>query len=251
MKSQNGWVKIHRSILDWEWYSKPDTFRVFMHLIVRANHADARWQGHPIKRGQLITSTAKLSTELSISQQSIKTALRRLKKTGEITSESTSSFTTITLCKYDTYQSEQLPINQQNNQQLTSDQLAANQQPTINKKEKKENNDEQKEEETMSSKRDAVAILKYLNQKTGKSFRAVDTHVKLIQSRLSEAEVTLEGAKAMIDAKCRDWLKDHKMRDYLRPQTLFSKSKFADYYDQRNNQPANRGTTDEDYARGF
>jgi hypothetical protein len=38
----SGWIKIHRSILEWEWYEDTNTFRLFMHLILKANHKDRK-----------------------------------------------------------------------------------------------------------------------------------------------------------------------------------------------------------------
>ncbi len=49
----SGWIKLHRILLDWEWYKSPNMVHVFLHLILSANHEDGRWQGHEVKRGQL------------------------------------------------------------------------------------------------------------------------------------------------------------------------------------------------------
>ena len=73
----------------------------------------------------------------------------------------------------------------------------------------------------------------------------------MIKVRLKETGVTVEGVKEMIDAQCGKWLLDDKMTEYLRPQTLFAKTKFANYYDQRNQQFKTGGTTDDDHAKGF
>ncbi len=48
---QNGWIKIHRKILDWEWYSDLNVRVVFLHLLLKANHDDKKWMGMDIKRG--------------------------------------------------------------------------------------------------------------------------------------------------------------------------------------------------------
>ena len=40
----NGYIKLHRSIMDWRWYDDPNTFRMFVHLLLKANHAAKDWR---------------------------------------------------------------------------------------------------------------------------------------------------------------------------------------------------------------
>ena len=101
-----GWVKIHRCLLEWEWYSDANTFRLFIHLIIKANSKDAFWRGEAIKRGQIISSIAHLSEELRLSPKQIRISLDKLKRTNEITTERANNSTRITICKYDNYQSK-------------------------------------------------------------------------------------------------------------------------------------------------
>lgn len=102
----SGWVKFHRKIEDWEWYSDANTFRLFFHLITKANHKDRKWMGETVKRGQHITSIDNLSNELKLSPQQIRTAINKLKSTSEITIKSTNRFTLVTVENYSVYQSE-------------------------------------------------------------------------------------------------------------------------------------------------
>ena len=64
-------------------------------------------------------------------------------------------------------------------------------------------------------------IVQYLNQKTGKNFKstskATQRHIK---ARFTDGFV-LDDFKQVIDNKCGDWLRDRKMKEYLRPETLF------------------------------
>jgi hypothetical protein len=89
----SGWIKIHRSILDWEWYEDTNTFRLFMHLILKANHKDKNYKGKLIKRGCLVTGRDLLSVETGLSVQQIRTCLERLKLTNEITIKTNSKGT--------------------------------------------------------------------------------------------------------------------------------------------------------------
>lgn len=85
-------------------------------------------------------------------------------------------------------------------------------------------------EETMPSKLDGIAfnILDYLNSRTGKSFKPVASNLKLINARLKEGHTHNE-VIMVIDRKCSEWMNDDKMKQYLRPSTLFNAEKFNAY----------------------
>lgn len=139
----NGFIKIHRSFIHWEWYKNNNTRFVFLHLLITANFAPKRWQGITIERGQLVTSKAKLAYELGLSMQQIKTVFSNLRSTGEITTKATNKYTIITICKYASYQNLENENNQQNNQQTTN--KPTNEQPQRkNIKNKEKNNKKEK-----------------------------------------------------------------------------------------------------------
>ena len=73
-------------------------------------------------------------------------------------------------------------------------------------------------------------VVAYLNEKAGKKFRAVGKSETLINARLKDYSVI--DIKRVIDSKCNEWLNNPSMEKFLRPQTLFNKSKFQDYFEQ-------------------
>jgi len=71
-------------------------------------------------------------------------------------------------------------------------------------------------------------IVKYLNEKTGSSFRPnTDATKKSISGRLNEG-FTVEDFKAVIDNQVARWI-GTDYEQYLTPNTLFSPSKFEKY----------------------
>ena len=126
----NGWIKIHRQILEWEWYDEPNTLRLFLHLLLKANHKPRNYRGVNIKEGQIMTGYYKLATELGLSVQQIRTGINKLKSTSEITSVSTSQGTIIQIVKYKDYQVV--------TSKLTDEQQTDNKPITTNKNVKKE-----------------------------------------------------------------------------------------------------------------
>lgn len=132
----DGWIKAHRSLLDWEWHTDPNMVSLWMHLLVLANFEDKRWKGMVIKRGQLVTSISRLSETTGISQQSLRTCLAKLEQTQEINKQTTNKFTIITILKYDSYQQCDCSENVTTNKQLTNNQQTTNKQLTTTKERK-------------------------------------------------------------------------------------------------------------------
>ena len=135
----SGWIKIHRKFLDWEWFNKSEAVHLFLYMLIKANHKDAKWQGNDVKRGQFISSLGNISNATGISIQQIRTILKKLEKTNEIEVKSTSQFTIVTICKYDCYQDE----NETTNKPLTNNQQTTNKQSTTNKNDNKEKNEKE------------------------------------------------------------------------------------------------------------
>lgn len=158
-----GWIKLHRRFLLWEWYKDSNTKNLFLHLLIKANHKPNNYQGITVQRGQLVTGRKQLSYEIGLSEQSIRTSLNRLKSTNEITIKTTNKNSIITILNYDFYQSEK-ETNQQANQQLTSNQPATNQQSTTNK------NDNNEENENNNKKRTFYAVDANLDEHAYKKF---------------------------------------------------------------------------------
>ena len=105
-----GWIKLHRQFLEWEWYDDSNTKCLFLHCLLRANHADTEWRGHKIKRGQFLTSVDTLARETGLSVSKIRTSLKKLVSTNELASKSQARSTVITVVAYDTHQVSDKPV---------------------------------------------------------------------------------------------------------------------------------------------
>lgn len=73
-------------------------------------------------------------------------------------------------------------------------------------------------------------IITYLNEKSGKHFKGVQTTKDKIKARWNEG-YTLADFKHVIDTKCFQWVNDRDMCAYLRPETLFG-TKFDSYLNE-------------------
>lgn len=136
-----GWIKLHRKLTQWEWYTDSKMIHLFIHLLISANRQQGKWRGIQVERGQMITGINSLSEATGISAQSIRTCLNRLKSTSEITIKSTNKYSMITICNYDSYQIEENKSTSKSTSKLTNNQQTTNKQLTPNKNENNENNE--------------------------------------------------------------------------------------------------------------
>jgi len=75
---------------------------------------------------------------------------------------------------------------------------------------------------------EAVEVLKFLNEKTGRAYRPVEANLKLIIARLKSGATPTE-CYQVIAKKSREWGGHADMDQYLRPATLFNAMKFEQY----------------------
>jgi len=90
---------------------------------------------------------------------------------------------------------------------------------------------------TNEAKASACRVLHFLNEKANKNFREVDTNLNMIMARLA-AGVSEASLRGVVARKCRDWAEKPEMHQYLRPETLFGKTKCEQYLgEQGRNEP--------------
>ena len=151
LKINNGFVKLPRTILEWEWYDHPDVFRIYIHLLIKVNYAPARWRGMDILEGEHITSTAKLSKELNMSEFKVRESLSKLEKTGFLKKTTTNKFTKLKLLQYGADLNNTDVKLKQNAVQTTS-KVQPNQNQTTIKKNNKENIEVEERKEVFKNK---------------------------------------------------------------------------------------------------
>ena len=104
MQVLNGFVKIHRKLLQWGWYQDNVVKGVFIHILLTANFKDQFWMGRVIKKGQVVIGTQKMADELGFTREQVRRAITNLKSTYEITTETTNKYTIITIVNWNEYQ---------------------------------------------------------------------------------------------------------------------------------------------------
>lgn len=100
------YIKLFRKITEWEHYTDGNTMRLFLHLLLNAVHNKQYIYGIPLNRGQYYTSSRVLSDQLHLSTKYITESIKKLRDSGEITTERYGNGTIFTIAHYDDYQGD-------------------------------------------------------------------------------------------------------------------------------------------------
>jgi hypothetical protein len=161
-----GYIKIHRKIQESWIFEKPEYFKAWITILLQVNHTEKKTiiDGDliTVKRGQACKS---LKTWVKLlgkgwTVQKVRTLFNSLVKDEKINTQGLRKTTLLTVCNYDTYQSNQHGDNTQNDEQPTHSQHTANTQITTNNELKNERIKELK---------------KYIKEKINELFRRRDT----------------------------------------------------------------------------
>jgi hypothetical protein len=143
--SNQGWIRIHRKILDNPIISKPDYLSVWVVLLLLANHQEHSFiwnnEKQTCKRGQILTGRKELSRKTGVNENKIERILKYLKSEQQIEQQTTTKFRLITIKNYQAYQDSEQQNEQQVNNKRTTDEQQVNTNKNDNnyKNEKNEN----------------------------------------------------------------------------------------------------------------
>jgi len=133
----NGWIKLHRKILDNPIIMKDaDHLAVWMYLLLNATHAEypALFRGKKImlQPGQLITGCISIGKQLSITESKVRRTLNDFISDGQIDRQTSNKNSLITVLNWDLYQN----CDGQNDNLATDKRRTSDGQVTTNKKNK-------------------------------------------------------------------------------------------------------------------
>lgn len=98
------YIKLHRSMMEWEWYKNANTMRIFVHMLFKANWKDGKFEGKDIPRGSFVSSLDKLAEETNLSKDKVRTAVKHLIFTNEITTQKFPKYTVFAIKNYNRFQ---------------------------------------------------------------------------------------------------------------------------------------------------
>ena len=90
--------KLPNYIFKRPWYSKPNSLRLYIHLLLNKSYLDRTLINNiPLLKNQLLTSSNSLEKALELTKTQIRTALNHLKIAGDIAIKPTTKYSIITL----------------------------------------------------------------------------------------------------------------------------------------------------------
>lgn len=197
----DGWIKVNRKILEWQWYGDSRMVHLWMHLILSANHRDSKYMGMDVKRGQVVVGRKQLSSTLGISEDRIRTGLDRLEDGGCITRKTTNKYTIITICNYDIYQLDD------NYESPTNPQQIPNKSPTNpHKQEYKEYLDINTTESNTNVLSSSVSISKSASADADQFLVFFNSSVE--GSRIPKLKAMTDKRKSMLHARIKEYGKE-------------------------------------------
>ena len=210
------YIKLYRSLIDWEWYKNINTKVLFIHMLLKANWKDGRFEGKIIPRGSFVSSLSKLSDETDLTIREVRTAISHLENSGELTSKRHSKYSVFTIKNYELYLGSynQTTINRHSDDIQTT---------TIEEYKEIKN----KRNNNIMCKKEATELFEKLwdmyPNKKGKSSVSDKDKQKILQIGLEEMTRAIERYKKYLEANS-DWLKPKN-------GSTFFHSGYVDYLD--------------------
>ncbi len=151
-----GYIAIHRQIVDSSFYKDSQAVHLWLHLIMKANHKDKCFMMNgaeiTVKRGQLITGRKALSVGTGIQESKIQRLLKAFEKCHMIEQQTNNRNRLITVLSYDSFQAGE----QQMNNKRTTDEQQVNTNNNVN-------NDKNENNTIKSAKADPIPYTEILN----------------------------------------------------------------------------------------
>lgn len=248
-----GWIKLHRKILDSKYGCNLELRGLFDSLLLMANHKEGfTADGTRLTQGQFMTSQLELSKKFNVTRDKMRRLLLKLEDAKQIAQQTSSKNTIITIINWDGYQVDEHQAH--NGRTSNAHQAHTNKNAKNNKNGKNISNaplfsveEPQLEEEVSLSDLERNALTA-LNSICGKAFRPTQGNMKHIRARIKEGYKYEEFVK-VIQFKLEQWGNDTKMRGYLRPETIFG-TKFDSYLAEASDERL-KAISDDDLIRQY
>lgn len=101
---EDGWIKLHRKMREWQHYSEPSVVLVFLDILFSANTKTTIIKGDELKPGQTNISIDSICENTGLSRNTVRAAIKRLVDTGEIERTQKNTWVLTTINNFDKYQ---------------------------------------------------------------------------------------------------------------------------------------------------
>lgn len=145
MSEKQGWIKLHRRLLDSAVFQNPDLLKMWVWCMLKASHKDRKMMigltETTLKKGEFITGRNAGSSELNMNPSSFYRYLKALQKVQLVELKPNNKNTIVSICKWDVYQGSDSEERTTDEQQMNNKRTTDEQQMNTNKNVKNEKNE--------------------------------------------------------------------------------------------------------------
>lgn len=105
-KQQKGYIKLHRKLLQWEWWGDELMVKAWIYCLLNATYKDIIWKGVTVVRGSFVTSMRHMAEDLDCTYCMVRSLLSRLQESKNIEYKCFNTHTLIVIVNYESYQAE-------------------------------------------------------------------------------------------------------------------------------------------------
>lgn len=102
--ANEGYIKLYRRMMKWDWYTDTPTKCVFLHLLFLACYEPCYFKGVHLEPGQAVSSIRQIATDTGLTVKQVRTAINHLKETQEVAQSPYGKFSVFTVNNYNDYQ---------------------------------------------------------------------------------------------------------------------------------------------------
>ena len=186
----SGWIKLHRTLTEWEWYDDHNATRLLVHLLVTVNYEDKKWKGILVKAGSRITSFQKLADETGLTVKQIRCAMLKLENSGEVARGRAREGQAVSLVKWEKMQNNEPEQGKQKGRERADEGQAEGKQGATTKELKNLRTQEPKKEEKKKVNTTLLCSFSSKTELDNDIDRATFSFWELFKSNLLEAGIT-------------------------------------------------------------
>jgi hypothetical protein len=132
-----GYIKLHRKLLDSSTFDNPNLLKVFVWCLLKASHQDrdqvVGLQHILLSPGQFIYGRVKAGEELHMNPSSVYKYIQFLKSAGNLNIKSNNKFSVVSVANWELYQSESEESNIKSNNKVTTKEQQSNTNKNVKK----------------------------------------------------------------------------------------------------------------------
>ena len=191
---QNGWIKLHRKLLENPLTKKPAWAWLWIVLLLHANHEDERmiWNGREItiKSGSFLTGRKVLAEASRVPESTIEDILKYLERQHQIQQQKTTKYRVITILNWNEYQNPTAKATTEQQQSNTN------------------NNVENDKKTIRAAARDPLKVKTTIMKRNAFNYseeRHTDSHDDVIDIDTNEKKIVIKSDAAAAMRKIIDW----------------------------------------------